>query len=49
MDMSYDIRIPYKNNIQLPGNLIDDSTIFDTVQLPVKDHLFLDMSSDDLY
>ena len=38
-----------KNDIQLPGNLTDGSVILDTVQLPVKNHLFLDVSSDDLY
>ena len=29
--------------------LTDDSVILDTVKLPVKNHLFLDVSSDDLY
>ena len=38
-----------KNDFQLPGNLTDDSVILDTVQLPVKNHLFLDVSYDDLY
>ena len=38
-----------KNDFQLLGNLADDSVILDTVQLPVKNHLFLDVSSDDLY
>ena len=38
-----------KNDFQLPGNLTDDSVIMDTVQLPVKNHLFLDVSSDNLY
>ena len=38
-----------KIHIQLSGNLTDDSIILDTVQLPVKNHLFLDVSSDDLY
>ena len=50
MDMSYDIRPTYKIiDVQLPGNLTDDSVILDTVQLPVKNHLLLDVSSDDLY
>ena len=49
MDMPYDIRLTYNNEIQLSGNLTDDSVILDTVQLPVKNHLFLDVSSDDLY
>ena len=50
MDMPYDIRLTYKKiDFQLPGNLTDDSVILDTVQLPVKNHLFLDVSSDDLY
>ena len=50
MDMPYDIRLTYeKNDFQLPGNLTDDSVILDTAQLPVKNHLFLDISSDDLY
>ena len=50
MDMPYDIRLTYKKiDFQLPGNLTDDSVIFDTVQLPVKNHLFLDVSYDDLY
>ena len=38
-----------KIDFQLPGNLTDDSVILDTVQLPVKNHLFLEVSSDDLY
>ena len=38
-----------KIDFQLPGNLTDDSVILDTVQLPVKNHLFLDVSYDDLY
>ena len=50
MDMHYDIRLTYKTiDFQLPGNLTDNSVILDTVQLPVKNHLFLDVSSDDLY
>ena len=49
MDMPYDIRLTYNYEIQLSGNLTDDSVILDTVQLPVKNHLFLDVSSDDLY
>ena len=50
MDMPYDIRLTYeKIDFQLPGNLTDDSVILDTVQLPIKNHLFLDVSSDDLY
>ena len=50
MDMSYDIRLAYKNiDFQLPGNLTDDSVILDTVQFSVKNYLFLDVSSDDLY
>ena len=50
MDMPYDIRFTYKKiDFQLPGNLTDDRVILDTVQLPVKNHLFLDVSSDDLY
>ena len=47
MDMPYDIRLTYKKvDIQLPGNLTDDSVILNTVQLPVKNHLFLYVSSD---
>ena len=38
-----------KSDFQLPGKLTDDSVILDTVQLPVKNHLVLDVSSDDLY
>ena len=38
-----------KNDFQQPGNLTDDRVILDTVRLPVKNHLFLDLSSDDLY
>ena len=38
-----------KKYFQLPGNFTDDSVILDTVQLPVKNHLFLDVSTDDLY
>ena len=50
MDMSYDVKLTYlKIDFQLPGNLTGDSIILDTVQLPVKNHLFLDVSSDDLY
>ena len=50
MDMPYNIRLTYKKfDFQLPGNLTDDSVILDTVQLPVKNHLFLDVSFDDLY
>ena len=50
MHMTYDIRLNIlKNDFQLPGNLTDDSVILDTVQLPVKNHLYLDLSSDDLY
>ena len=50
MDMPYDIRLTYKQiDFQLPGNLTDDSVILDTVQLPVKKYLFLDVSFDDLY
>ena len=51
MDMPYDIKLTYKkkNDFQLSGNLTDDSVILDTVQLPVKNHLFSDVSSDDLY
>ena len=30
------------------GNFTDDSIILDIVQLPVKNHLFWDVSSDDL-
>ena len=41
-----------KLDFQLPGNLADDSVILDTVQLPVKNHLFLvqilGVSSNDL-
>ena len=49
MDMPYDIRLRYKKiDFQLPGNLIVDSVILDTVQLPVKNHLFADVSSDEL-
>ena len=50
MDMPYDIRLTYKkNDFQLRGNLTDDSVILDIVQLPIKNHLFWDVSSDDLY
>ena len=50
MDMPYDIRLTYKYiDFQLPVNLTDDSFILDTVQLPVKNHLFLDVTSNDLY
>ena len=49
MDTPYDIRILCKNDLQLPENLSNDSIILDTVQLPVKNHLFLDVSSDNLY
>ena len=50
MDMPYDIRLTCsKIDFQLPGNLTDNSVILDTVQLPVKNHLFLDVSSDDMY
>ena len=53
MHMLYDIIIlnviPYKTDFRQPGNLTDDSIILDTVQLPVKNHLFWDVSSDDLY
>ena len=50
MDMPYDIRLTYKKiDFQLPGNIIDDSVILDTVQLPVKNHLILNVLSDDLY
>ena len=38
-----------KIDFQLPGNLTNDSVILDTAQLPVENHLFLDVSSDDLY
>ena len=38
-----------KNDFQLPGNLIDDSVILDTVKLPVKNHLILNVPFDDLY
>ena len=38
-----------KIDFQLPGYLTDDSVILDTVQLPVKNHLFFCVSSDDLY
>ena len=38
-----------KIDFQLSGNLTDDSVILDTVKLPVKNHLFSDVSSDDLY
>ena len=50
MDMPYHIRLTYKKiDFQQPGNLTDESIILDTVQLPIKNHLFLDVSSDDLY
>ena len=49
MDMPYDIRLTYKKiDFQLPGSLTDDSVILDTVQLPVKNHLFLNVFYDDL-
>ena len=34
---------------QLPGNLTDDSVILNIVKLPLKNHLFLDVSWDGLY
>ena len=37
-----------KIDFQLPGSLTYDSVILDTVQLPVKNHLFLNVFSDDL-
>ena len=37
-----------KIDFHLPGNFTDDSIILDIVQLPVKNHLFWDVSSDDL-
>ena len=50
MDMPFDIRLTYKQiDFKLQGNLTDDSVILDTVHLPVKNHLSLDVSSDDLY
>ena len=50
MGMPYDIRLTYKRiDFQLLGKLTDDSVILDTVQLPVKNHFFLGVSSDDLY
>ena len=49
MDMPYDIRLTLKKiDFQLPGSLTDDSVILDTIQLPVKNPLFLNVSSDDL-
>ena len=38
-----------KSDFQLPGNLTDDSIILDSVQLPVKNHIFLNVSSGDLH
>ena len=38
----------HKNDFKLPGNSTEDSIILDAVQLPVKNHLSLDVSSDDL-
>ena len=38
-----------KNTSSFQDILRDDSVILDTEQLPVKDHLFLDVSFDDLY
>ena len=50
MDMPYDVRLTYKKiDFQLPRNLTDDSVIFHTAQLPIKNHLFLDVSSDDIH
>ena len=50
VDMPYDIRLAYKYfDFQVSGNLTDDSVILDTVQLLVKNHLFLNVSSDDQY
>ena len=43
--MPCDIRNPYEIDFPLPGNSTDDRIILDTVQLPVKNHLFLDVSS----
>ena len=37
-----------KIDFHLPGNFTDDSILLDIVQLPVKNHLFLDVSYDDL-
>ena len=37
--------IHIKIDFPLSGDLTDDSIILDTVQLPVKNHLFLDVSS----
>ena len=45
MDMPYDIRLTNKKiDFQLPGNFTDDRVILGTVQLPVKNHSFLDVS-----
>ena len=41
-------KIHIKIDFPLSGDLTDDRIILDTVQLPVKNHLFLDVSSDDL-
>ena len=38
-----------KIDFQLSRNLKNDCITLDTVQLPVKNHLFLDVSSDNLY
>ena len=38
-----------KIDFHLPGNFTDDSIILDIVPVPVKNHLFWDVSSDDLY
>ena len=37
-----------KIDFHLPGNFTDDSILLNIVQLPVKNHLFLDVSYDDL-
>ena len=37
------------NRLPAARKLTDASIIVDTVQLPVKNHLFLDVSSDELY
>ena len=50
MDLANASRIPFsKIDFQLLGNLTEDNIISDTVQLPVKNHYFVDVSSDDLY
>ena len=49
MDMPYISEFHISHYFQLRVKLTNDNMILDTVQLPVKNHLFLNVSSDDLY